>query len=49
MPEDKNGEKDWSYIPINYFNRFVNEILPDLTNEDLDKKLESINNNLRNF
>ena len=49
MPEDKNGEKDWSYIPINYFNRFVNEILPDLTNEDLDKKLESTINNLKDL
>ena len=48
-PKDKNGEEDWSYIPINYFNRFVNEILPDLTNEDLNKKLESTNNNLRNY
>ena len=45
--KDKNGEEDWSYIPINYFNRFVNEILPDLTNEDLDKKLESTINNLK--
>lgn len=35
--------------PLHYFKGFVNEILPDLTNEDLDKKLESTNNNLRNF
>jgi hypothetical protein len=47
--KDKNGEEDWSYIPINYFNRFVNEILPDLTNEDLDKKLESTINNLKDL
>lgn len=47
--KDKNGEEDWYYIPINYFNRFVNEILPDLTNEDLDKKLESTINNLKDL
>lgn len=35
--------------PLHYFKGFVNEILPDLTNEDLDKKLEFTNNNLRNF
>ncbi|WP_424652718.1 SIR2 family protein [Capnocytophaga sputigena] len=35
--------------PLHYFKGFVNEILPDLTNDDLDKKLESTNNNLRNF
>lgn len=35
--------------PLHYFKGFVNEILPDLTNDDLDKKLECTNNNLRNF
>ena len=35
--------------PLHYFKGFVNEILPDLTNDDLDKKLESTNNNLRNY
>ena len=33
--------------PLHYFKGFVNEILPDLTNEDLDKKLESTINNLK--
>lgn len=48
-PKKADGKDDWSYIPINYFNRFVNEILPDLTNEDLDKKLEATINNLKDL
>jgi hypothetical protein len=35
--------------PLHYFKGFVNEILPDLTNEDLDKKLESTINNLKDL
>lgn len=48
-PKKADGKDDWSYIPINYFNRFVKEILPDLTNEDLDKKLEATINNLKDL
>ncbi|GHV64151.1 hypothetical protein FACS1894199_01720 [Bacteroidia bacterium] len=29
------------YVPLHFFKRFVEEILPDLTAEDLDKKLEN--------
>lgn len=43
------GGKNKENESLHYFKGFVNEILPDLTNEDLDKKLESTNNNLRNF
>ena len=39
----KNGKNE----PIHYFKGFVNEILPDLTNEDLDKKLESTINKFK--
>lgn len=35
--------------PLHYFERFVNEILPDLTNEDLDKKMETTINNLKDL
>ena len=35
--------------PLHYLKGFVNEILPDLTNEDLDKKLESTINNLKDL
>ena len=35
--------------PLHYFKGFVNEILPDLTNEDLDKKLESTINYLKDL
>ncbi|WP_114788839.1 SIR2 family protein [Niabella yanshanensis] len=34
-------------IPIHYFKRFVEEILPDLTAEDLDKKMEDTINKLK--
>jgi len=37
------------YIPLHFFKRFVDEILPDLTNEDLDKKMETTINNLKNL
>ncbi|MDO4729170.1 MAG: SIR2 family protein [Bacteroidota bacterium] len=35
--------------PLHYFKGFVEKILPDLTNEDLDKKLEATINNLKNL
>jgi hypothetical protein len=37
------------YLPLHFFKRFVEEILPDLTNEDLDKKMETTINNLKNL
>jgi hypothetical protein len=37
------------YVPLYFFKRFVEEILPDLTNEDLDKKMETTINNLKNL
>lgn len=48
-PKKADGKDNWSYIPINYFNRFVSEILPDLTNEDLDKKMEATISNLKDL
>ena len=41
------GGKNKENESLHYFKGFVNEILPDLTNEDLDKKLESTINNLK--
>ena len=35
--------------PLHYFKGFVEKILPDLTNEDLDKKLEATINNLKDL
>lgn len=35
--------------PLHYFEKFVNDILPDLTNEDLDKKMETTINNLKDL
>ncbi|MDR2204710.1 MAG: SIR2 family protein [Flavobacteriaceae bacterium] len=43
------GEKQDGKQPLHFFERFVNEILPDLTNEDLDKKMETTINNLKNL
>ena len=40
---------DDHYIPLHFFKRFVDEILPDLTNEDLDKKMETTINNLKDL
>jgi hypothetical protein len=40
---------DEHYIPLHFFNRFVDEVLPDLTNEDLDEKMEMTINNLKNL
>ena len=34
------GGTDDKEIPLHYFKRFVEEILPNLTNEDLDEKME---------
>ncbi|MGP6559941.1 SIR2 family protein [Ornithobacterium rhinotracheale] len=34
------GGTDNKEIPLHYFKRFVEETLPDLTNEDLDEKME---------
>ena len=43
------GGKNKENESLHYFKGFVNEILPDLTNEDLDKKLESTINNLKDL
>jgi hypothetical protein len=43
------GGKESDKQPLHYFERFVNEILPDLTNEDLDKKMETTINNLKDL
>jgi hypothetical protein len=43
------GGKEDGTQPLHYFERFVNEILPDLTNEDLDKKMETTINNLKDL
>lgn len=43
------GGKESEKQPLHYFERFVNEILPDLTNEDLDKKMETTINNLKDL
>ncbi|MDR6461609.1 SIR2 family protein [Chryseobacterium sediminis] len=41
------GGKDDREYPIHYFRRFVKEMLPDLTADDLDNKMEATLNNLR--
>lgn len=38
---------DDSDYPIHYFRRFVHEMLPDLTADDLDKKMETTLNSLK--
>jgi hypothetical protein len=43
------GGKEGDKQPLQFFERFVNEILPDLTNEDLDKKMETTINNLKDL
>ncbi len=43
-PDDK---KD--YTPLYFFKNFVEQILPDLTAEDLDHKMEATINNLKNL
>ncbi|MGY4384946.1 hypothetical protein ACVWYN_001982 [Pedobacter sp. UYP24] len=36
-------------VPLHHFKRFVEEVLPDLTAEDLDRKMETTINNLKNL
>lgn len=43
------GGKEENKQPLHYFERFVEDILPDLTNEDLDKKMETTINNLKDL
>lgn len=43
------GGKDESEYPLHYFRRFVKEMLPDLTADDLDKKMETTLNNLKDL
>ncbi|MFK8285239.1 SIR2 family protein [Capnocytophaga canis] len=43
------GGYDEKERPLHYFKGFVEKILPDLTNEDLDKKLEATINNLKDL
>jgi hypothetical protein len=38
-----------NFIPLNFFKRFVEQILPDLTAADLDKKMETTINNLKDL
>lgn len=45
--EKMSGKSD--KIPLHYFKRFVAEILPDLTAEDLDNKMEKTIQNLKNL
>jgi len=44
---EKSYDKNKRYVPLHFFKRFVDDILPDLTNEDLDKKMEMTINNLK--
>ena len=37
------------YVPLHFFKRFVEQILPDLTAEDLDKKMEKTIQNLKDL
>ncbi len=41
------GETD--YVPLHFFKRFVEEIMPDLTAEDLDKKMDTTIQNLKDL
>ena len=43
------GGSDDSENPLHYFQRFVEDIMPDLTAEDLDKKMETTINNLKDL
>ena len=43
------GGKEENKQPLHYFERFVEDILPDLTNEDLDKKMETTINKLKDL
>jgi hypothetical protein len=42
-------ESDSSDYPLHYFRRFVYEMLPDLTADDLDRKMETTLNNLKDL
>ena len=42
-----DGKDD--YTPLHFFKNFVEKILPDLTAEDLDHKMEATINNLKNL
>lgn len=42
-----SGKTD--YVPLHFFKRFVEQILPDLTAEDLDKKMEMTIQNLKDL
>lgn len=42
-----DGKDD--YTPLYFFKRFVEQIMPDLTAEDLDKKMEMTINNLKDL
>ena len=42
-----SGKTD--YVPLHFFKRFVDQILPDLTAEDLDKKMEKTIQNLKDL
>jgi hypothetical protein len=46
--ENSSSDKN-NNIPLHFFKRFVEEILPDLTAEDLDKKMETTINNLKDL
>lgn len=43
-PTDKTD-----YVPLHFFKRFVEEIMPDLTAEDLDKKMDTTIQNLKDL
>lgn len=43
------GDRDSSDYPLHYFRRFVHEMLPDLTADDLDKKMETTLNSLKDL
>lgn len=43
------GGSNNSDLPLHYFKRFVEDIMPDLTAEDLDKKMEATINSLKDL
>ncbi|MBN3583379.1 SIR2 family protein [Algoriphagus aestuarii] len=46
---EKWPEGKTNYVPLHFFKRFVEEVLPDLTAEDLDKKMEKTIQNLKDL
>jgi len=46
---EKWPEGETDYVPIHFFQRFVEEILPDLTAEDLDEKMQTTIQGLKDF